>query len=447
MLRRKLRDILFLCCLASAGLALKAAAENPNQGSWDPVEGRKLAVKAVGDCGEGRVEACRAGLLAALARQHGHLEFLQFLASAEERLGHGPAALAALAEIHRRGFDLTFDPPDEWVARVATRPEYQQLLQETAALRAARVHSSEAFRLPDRELIPEGIAYDPKTGAFFVGSVRQRRIVRRSAQGELRDFVPAASGDLWSVLGMTVDPARRHLWVTTTAYPQMVGFEERLAGRSALLCFDLDSGQRLGRYEATTPGGKGFNDVRVAPDGAVFVTDHEERPGTLYRLDPKTRQLAPFGPADALGSPEGLTFSSDGRYLFVADYSYGIVRFELATGQVLYLEDPLATTLIGLDHLEFYRGDLIAIQNGNRPHSVVRLHLAADLGSISGFEILEQRHPGYSDPTLGTLVGDELYFVANSQWGRFDAKFQLPPADQLQEPLILRLPLGGETKP
>lgn len=424
-----------------------AVAELPAPGPWNPVDGRKSAVAALGDCEAGQLEACRAGLRRALELQPRHPEFLQFLASAEERLGNGAAALEALAAIHEQSWELTFDPPDEWVAKVVARPEYQGLYRETAGLRTRVVRSSEAFRLPYRRMLAESVAHDAKTGDFFVGGVHERRIVRRSAKGEISDFVKPDGGALWSVLGMAADAPRRHLWVTTTAYPPMEGFAESLKGRSALVCFDLDSGRQLARYESSRPGGKGFNDVRVAPDGAVFVTDHEERPGSLYRLAPGAdlagRKLELFGDPDALGSPEGLTFSSDGRYLFVADYSYGIVRYEVATAKHVYLADPPGFSLVGLDHLDFHRGGLIAVQNGNRPHSVLRLPLSPDFGKILGVEVLERGHPDYADPTLGVLVGDDLYYVAASNWGRLGDDEKLPTGGEpLAEPLILRLPLG-----
>lgn len=433
----------YFFALLIAGLSAQAA--EPTTEVWDPVNGRKKAVEALGFCEEGKLEACRQGLLRALELQPGHLEFLQSLASAEERLGHPEAALAALAQIHQLGYELTFDPPDEPVARVVARPEYQQVLKRTAALRAPLVRSQEAFRLPYRDFIAESVVHDKKTGDFFIGSVHQRRIVRRRAHGELSEFAGPgqASGEnpLWSVLGMAVDSTRRHLWVTTNALPNMIGYRPELEGRSALLCYDLDKGTLLGRYEAETPGKKGFNDVRVAAEGSVWVTDHEERPGSLYRLDPKTKKLERFGDPEALGSPEGLTFSEDGRYLFIADYSYGVVRFEVATGKHLYLPDPPGSTLIGLDHLEYRNGALIAVQNGNQPNTVLRLPLSADQSRILGVEVLERKHPAHQEATLGTLVGDDLYYIANSQWNRFDDEGKLPPAAELDEPIILRLPL------
>lgn len=418
-----------------------AGAQAP--ATWDPVAGRQRAVEALGLYQRADAAAARDGFRRALELQHDHLEFLQFLAGAEERLGHGAAALAALERIHRLGFDLAFDPPDEWVARVVARPDYQKIRTETAPLRAPLVKSSEAFRIDERRLIPEGLAWDAKKSDFFVSSVRERRILRRRADGKVEDFAPAGAEGTYSVLGLAVDPVRRRLWAATTAYPPMEGYRDELEGRSALLAFDLESGRQIGRYEAAAPGKKGFNDVGVAPDGAVFVTDHEERPGTLYRLDPQSLKLAPFGDRQALGSPEGLTFSADGRYLFVADYSYGIVRYELATGRHLYLADPPGSTLIGIDHLSYYRGALIAVQNGNRPSQVLRLPLAPEADRILAAEVLERDHPAYSDPTLGVVVGDDLYYLATSNWGRLDAENRLPPAAELAPVVVLRLPLGG----
>lgn len=443
--RRTARPRPLAALLIGLGLAAAAArGQGPAPAAWDPVAARKIAVEAVGHYNKGEAAAAEGGFRRALELQHDHLEYLQFLAGAEERLGHPAEALAALGRIHRLGYNLTFDPPDEWVAKIVARPEYQKVLAETAALRAPKVASQEAFRLPQRELIPEGLAYDPRKGDFYVSSVRERRILRRAADGKVTDFVPAGTEGVFSVLGMAVDAERRRLWATTTAYPPMEGYSAELEGRSALLAFDLESGKLVGRYEGTKPGKKGFNDVRVAKDGAVFVTDHEERPGTLYRLDPKSLKLEPFGDPNALGSPEGLTFSPDGRYLFVADYSYGIVRYELATGKHIYLPDPKDATLIGLDHLEFYGGALIAVQNGNQPNSVVRLPLSPELDRILRVEVLEKGHPLYSDPTLGVLVGNDLYYVATSQWGKLDDHDKLPPAEKLVEAIVLRLPLAGD---
>ena len=53
----------------------------------------------------------------------------------------------------------------------------------------------------------------------------------------------------------------------------------------------------------------------------------------------------------------------------------------------------------------------------------------------------------FDEPTLGVVVRDRFYFVANSQWGKFDDKHQLPPNDRLRRPLVLRLDLKDKQAP
>ncbi len=50
-------------------------------------------------------------------------------------------------------------------------------------------------------------------------------------------------------------------------------------------------------------------------------------------------------------------------------------------------------------------------------------------------------HPRMEDPTLGCIVNDRFYFVANSQWGAFGKDGNLPPAEQMQAPTILKVRL------
>ena len=50
--------------------------------------------------------------------------------------------------------------------------------------------------------------------------------------------------------------------------------------------------------------------------------------------------------------------------------------------------------------------------------------------------------PEFDEPTLGVVHGDELYFVANSHWNRFDRDNRLP--EGLSGPIILKLSLAQD---
>src|SRR6185503_547428 len=52
-------------------------------------------------------------------------------------------------------------------------------------------HSSIAFTLKEKDLLPENLAYDPESGNFFVGSTRKGKILRVAPNCREWDFVTA----------------------------------------------------------------------------------------------------------------------------------------------------------------------------------------------------------------------------------------------------------------
>ena len=58
-----------------------------------------------------------------------------------------------------------------------------------------------------------------------------------------------------------------------------------------------------------------------------------------------------------------------------------------------------------------------------------------------GSRIVAMNLPGFDEPNLGQVVGDDFYFIANSHWNRFDADGNLPP--DLDGPVVLRIDVGA----
>jgi sugar lactone lactonase YvrE len=221
----------------------------------------------------------------------------------------------------------------------------------------------------------------------------------------------------------------------------MVGFKKEDEGLSSVLRFDLASGEVLKRYDLPNrPQAHWLGDLVVDSKGNVFVTD-SQAPGAVYAIFQKDDALVPWIEPGPFRSPQGIDLATDEKHVFVADYSMGILRFDVASKQSVRVTGPADLVLAGIDGLYVDRDGLIAIQNGIRPHRVVRYRLNASQDRIERAEILEMNSPLFDEPTLGVLVGDELYYVANSQWSRFDKDGTIFPMDKLQEPVILRAAL------
>ena len=107
------------------------------------------------------------------------------------------------------------------------------------------------------------------------------------------------------------------------------------------------------------------------------------------------------------------------------------------------LPPPDDVTLLGIDGLACYGNRLLAIQNGIQPHRVIQFYLSKEADGIERAEVLEANNPRFIEPTLGTVVGDTYYYIANSQWNRFDENGQLPDTAELQAPVILKMVLSG----
>ena len=366
------------------------------------------------------------------------------LAAALALRGDHEGALDTLEQLADMG--LYFDPgADNDFASLKGQRGFKSVRRDLNSNRESRGSPRRAFRLKSPTFIPEGIAYDPDTSYFYVGSVHERRIQRIRRDDSEDDFVKPGEGGLWSALGMAVDPEHGLLWVATSALPETRGVTPAELGRTALLAYDLESGKPKHRFELEGTGPRSLGDVTVLDDGTVYATD--SRGGMLYSLDPKAGKFVPMTAPGALSSPQGMALARHERGLYVADYTQGLYYFDLKKKELSRVEASRDISLYGIDGLVRYEDTLIAIQNGIRPHRVVRLRVDNRGKKVSRLTVLAASLEEFDEPTLGVVVNRELYFVANSQWGRFDAQHKLPPNDQLRRPLVLRLDLQEEPLP
>ncbi|MEO7984919.1 MAG: hypothetical protein ABI766_00210 [Gemmatimonadales bacterium] len=360
------------------------------------------------------------------------------LASAYALTGRRDSAIGMLNRFATLGYVADVAADSDFIA-LRGSPGYAGVRRALASNHTPIVRSTVAFTLPEKDLLTEGIAYDPLSKAYFVGSVHHRKILRVAGDGTVSEFVPAARDGMWAPLGMKVDAGRKALWVAVAGVPQMRDHSPGDLGRSGIYRFDLATGKLTGRFLIRDRAPHVLGDLTLAPNGDVYSSD--SRAPMLWRVRAGADSIERFLESPLLLSAQGLAVTPDGRSLYLADYSRGVLRVDLVTRRVALLPCRASVLPLGIDGLYLVGGRLIGIQNGIEPHRVVRLTLDARGDSLIGMEVLERLHPSYAEPTLGVVVGGNLFYIANSQWERFGETAEIAHPGELQRPTILRLRL------
>jgi sugar lactone lactonase YvrE len=421
-------------------LVLLPVIASPAAGQDDPVLASRAAFQlAVKAYQAHDVPAFLAHAREAERLRPDHGGVIYTLASACALSGDTAGAFDMLRRFAKLGYTADVAADSDF-ARVRSLPAFEAVRGSLARNAEPVMRSRAAFTLPERDLLTEGIAYDPRTGAFFVGSVHHRKIVRVERSGRVAEFVASARDGLWAPLGMRADSARGVLWVATTALPQMVGYDTADAGRSGVYAFDLATGALRGRYLLPRDGtAHALGDVAITRHGDVYASD--SRAPVIYRVRAGAATLEEFIRSPLLLSAQGMAFDRAEQTMYLADYSRGLLRVDLETRDVQPVPAADGVLTLGIDGLYAVGDALIGVQNGVAPYRVVRLHLDGDGRRVVGADVLERARPDYAEPTLGVVVGSTLYYVANSQWERFRNDGTIEAPAELKAPLVLRLPL------
>ena len=300
-----------------------------------------------------------------------------------------------------------------------------------------------AFTIPEKDLIPEGIAHDPMTNKLYVSSTFKRKIIEIDmVTGQSKEFIREGQDEIPGVLGMRIDPKRRHLWAcaATAGEAMPVRGLEETTDQTGLYQYDLSTGKLLMRYTLDRDTIFHFiNDVVVSPEGTVYVTDTGA--GKIYRASSN-------GKLDVVFSfdgyyPNGIDITDDGD-LVIAVYGNpnGLVRLNPNTKAWSLIELPSGEQ-VGADGLYFHKNSLIAIQPSSRDRMVAVYNLR-DKHFVDKIQtIVDSNHTALSQPTTGVIVAGEFYFIANSQLQHFRKLFKTGtyPMDALNEVVILKVKL------
>lgn len=391
--------------LGATGAA--SAAESP------AAEFRRLRSEGVAAANAGDMATAAAKLTQADALVPNHPGLTVLRARLEAARDRMPDAVALMDRY--AGFGFTIDvTADETLQRISVEDGFASVLRQLTA-NASPVGKLEIVGQIEGAYLAEAVAWDERRDRFLISGVHGRTILAVKREKSLSRYL-AASPDIDSVMGLAADAPRGVLWASVSARPQASGMPADHKGAGGLLKIDLASGRVLARYDAPRAEDRAMGDLTLAADGTVFVSD--SMTGEIWRLRPGAASLDRVLAGGVLPSPQSMVATGDGR-LIVADYTSGLQVVDLASGAVSALPVPANASLIGTDGLIRDGDDLIAFQNGANPQRIVRLTLDAAMTRVEGWSVLAANLPNLEEPTSGVVVGDDLVFVARSQWTDF----------------------------
>jgi hypothetical protein len=328
-----------------------------------------------------------------------------------------------------------FELNGEELRPLAGLQEFKLLLDLQQEMSSSVIRSDTAFVLTDRSLHIETIAAGETDNVFYLSSIHQRKILKMDKKKQVTNFTEAEQDGLTAVLGLKIDKTKKVLWACSSPMREMQHYDSTLS--SAVFRYDLKSKKLLKKYWPED-GKKAyvFGDLILNAKGEAFVSD--SRNNIIFKVNETSGKLENFFTDEEFWNIQGIAFSSDERYLFISDYIKGLYRLTLATKALTKISTTLPISLKSIDGLMWYQNSLVAIQNGVTPMRVMRYYLNESCELITQFEIIDQDHPAFNEPTNGCLVNDTLYYVANSQWGGYDEARLPKPVENLQDIVILK---------
>ncbi len=351
-----------------------------------------------------------------------------YLARYDALAGDAKSCVAALEKVDALG-DGFLPPRGIGFGKVWEDASFQAIRAKLDARIPRLDYAPTVFELPDRGLLPEGIAFDAPSKTFFLGSVAEHKIVRIDAFQQSSDFASGIGLD--AVLGVAVDSPRRHLYAVSTSF---VSEPAKKPYRNAIFEFDLVTGHLLHRFDV--PQAVQLNDVTIAPGGRVYTTDTQT--GAVFEIPEKGEPRVVLAAGRVRGA-NGLAPSPDGHRLYVA-HATGILVIDLVSGEARPLAAPPRANVAAIDGLYQWQGTLIGVENVTNPGRVIAMTLANDGLSIENVHTLLSHHlAALEEPTTGAIAPDGFYLLARTGLSHLRDDGTIDDPADVPRPLVVKV--------
>jgi hypothetical protein len=173
--------------------------------------------------------------------------------------------------------------------------------------------------------------------------------------------------------------------------------------------------------------------MALGPEGEIYIADRALP--ILYRKAAGEAKVEAVMASSEMVSLRGIAMQPDGGIIYLGDREMGIMVVDVKGSRAAKLATPTTLNLGGIDGLYLWNNSLVVIQNGISPQRVIRLGLDQSGTQVVAVRPLAVAQPEFDFPSFGTVVGDELYYFANSQ--------MVAGAENAKPVTVLRTPLDS----
>ena len=298
-------------------------------------------------------------------------------------------------------------------------------------------HTKMDYVLKEKDVIPEGTAFNAKRETLYISSIYQQKIIGIDKHREEYDAIDRVNfGDL-SPIGIAFDPRTETLW-TCAALAPIVNRGGGDQWRSTILSFKMDErkGRLIKKYaELDFEIPTFLNDITVTPDGTVYATESVNN--QIYTIDPEVDSLEMFIELEGYTFPNGIVYDQHSKDVFIA-VDQGILRLNPVEKKFYLLEASEGVDASVIDGLSI-DGDYFI---GHQSSKVTRFYFNESKTRLMRAEILDSGDE-FDSSTTGKVGGGYYYFIVNSQIrsGINQTEKTIKPMDSLEQVIIRRIKL------
>jgi len=263
------------------------------------------------------------------------------------------------------------------------------------------------YILKEKELVPEGIAYSESTNLFYLTSIAKSKIITVDKNsGEQTDFISEGEFGFMPGVGIYVDDNRNLLHA-------LCGYYMTNDSITSLFTFDISSKKLLKRANVNDDGEHFLNDLVIDKKGNIYITD--TKAAAVYLLEHGADSLKLFYKSDEILYPNGIAISEDNTKLYVASYTNGVRVIDIRTKTILNEVDSTENSQ-GIDGLEFYKGNLYAVQNGidANGYNFRKLELNNAKDKIAEVKLIDSDNPDLNLPLTFCTTDNQAVVIGNS---------------------------------